>query len=195
MLNPNNGFAWISSRWVRLLNGEPELAIAHLEYAMRLSPFDIGHMSSWIALTHLLAGRYGRALSASEQGWPNRVEDLTVLAASSALAGRMDKARAAMAYIREPNPTRSVSTLKVLVPFRRPRRFRPLGRRPPNGWTAGVIRSTYRISRSLWHNPAIVGRIVDGQTVCRVSTAQQAPTWSARVDRLKVALPIQMGSN
>jgi len=32
----------------------------------------------------------------------------------------MDKARAAMAYIGERNPTLSVSTLKVLVPFRRP---------------------------------------------------------------------------
>jgi len=61
--------------------------------------------------------------SASEQGWPNRVEDLTVLAASSALAGRMDKARAAMAYIGERNPTLSVSTLKVLVPFRQPEDF------------------------------------------------------------------------
>jgi hypothetical protein len=59
--------------------------------------------------------------SASEQGWPNRVEDLTALAASSALAGRMDKARAAMAYIGERNPTLSVSTLKVLV--RRPEDF------------------------------------------------------------------------
>jgi len=35
----------------------------------------------------------------------------------------MDKARAAMAYIRERNPTLSVSTLKVLVPLRRPEDF------------------------------------------------------------------------
>jgi len=92
---------------------------------MRLSPFDpfISCMWRGIAIAHLLAGRYDRALSASEHGLPNRVEDLTVLTAASALAGRMDKARDAMARIRERVPMLSVSTLKVFVPFRRPENF------------------------------------------------------------------------
>jgi hypothetical protein len=76
-----------------------------------------------IALAHLLSHRYDQALAASERGLPARINDLTVLAASSALAGRMDKARDAMARIRERVPTLTISTLKVLVPFRRPEDF------------------------------------------------------------------------
>jgi TolB-like protein len=61
--------------------------------AMRLSPFDPFVTGMWrgIALAHLLASRYDQSLSASEHGLQNNVPDLTVLAASNALAGRMDK--------------------------------------------------------------------------------------------------------
>jgi hypothetical protein len=50
-------------------NSEPELAIVHLEYAMRLSPIDplIGTMWRTIAFAQLLAGRYDQSLSASER--------------------------------------------------------------------------------------------------------------------------------
>jgi hypothetical protein len=40
MLNLNLGDARSTSGFARLFNGESELAIAHLENAMRLSPFD-----------------------------------------------------------------------------------------------------------------------------------------------------------
>jgi tetratricopeptide (TPR) repeat protein len=65
MLNPNLRHAWIASGAVRLHNGEPELAIAHFEYAMRLSPFDPFITGMWrgIALAHLLASRYDQSLS------------------------------------------------------------------------------------------------------------------------------------
>ena len=39
-LNPNLAAAWYCSGWVRVYLGEPELAIKHSAYAMRLSPFD-----------------------------------------------------------------------------------------------------------------------------------------------------------
>jgi len=89
---------------------------------MRLSPFDpfIGYMWQMIAIAHLLTGRFDQALSASEQGSPNTVLDLNILAACSALAGRMDKARTAMARIRERDPALSVSTFRVVTLFRRP---------------------------------------------------------------------------
>jgi TolB-like protein/class 3 adenylate cyclase len=125
VLNPNFANAWIVSGFVRLYNGEFELAIAHLEHAMRLSPLDllIGLMWHGIAFAHLLAGRYDESLWASERGLPNHVDDLTVLAASSALAGRMDKARATMARIREHAPNLCISTVKVLSPLRRSEDF------------------------------------------------------------------------
>src|SRR5262249_2333791 len=39
-LNPNLAAAWYCSSWTRVYLGEPELAIKHAAYAMRLSPFD-----------------------------------------------------------------------------------------------------------------------------------------------------------
>ena len=125
MLNPNLRDAWIASGAVRLHNGEPELAIAHFEHAMRLSPFDPFIRAMWmeIAFAHLLAGRYDQSLSASKHGLQNTVPDLTVLAASNALAGRMDKARDSMARIRKHAPTLRISTLKIQIPLRRPEDF------------------------------------------------------------------------
>jgi tetratricopeptide (TPR) repeat protein len=123
MLNPNLGLAWIASGSVSLYTAEPDLAIAHFEHAMRLNPTDlfIGDIWQGIALAHLLAGRYDQSLSASERGLPSHVGHLNVLAACSALAGRMDKARDAVARIRERDPTHSVST--IYYPFRRPEDF------------------------------------------------------------------------
>jgi TolB-like protein len=60
VLNPNLGQAWFAGGSIRVHNGEPDSAIAHFEYAMRLSPFDPFITGMWrgIALAHLLAGRY-----------------------------------------------------------------------------------------------------------------------------------------
>jgi hypothetical protein len=76
-----------------------------------------------IAFVHLLAGRYDESLSVAERGSPNDVSNLTLIAASSAFAGRMDKARAAMTRIRESDPNLCISTLKVRLPLRRPEDF------------------------------------------------------------------------
>jgi len=78
---------------------------------MRLGPLDPFTNEMWhlSAFAHLLAGRYDQALSASERAMPNRVESLSVLAASSALVGRMDKARDAMVRTRERDPTTSIN--------------------------------------------------------------------------------------
>jgi TolB-like protein/class 3 adenylate cyclase len=122
VLNPNLGYAWFVSSYVRLCNGDLDLAIGHFECAVRFNPFDpsIGTLWQGIAFAHFLAGRYDQSLSASERGLPSSVSDLTMLAASSALAGRLDKARATMARIRERDPNLCISTLKALVPLRRP---------------------------------------------------------------------------
>jgi hypothetical protein len=130
VLNPNLAQAWFAGGSIRVHNGEPDSAIAHFEYAMRLSPFDPFITGMWrgIALAHLLAGRYDQSLSASEHGLPNHVADLTVLAASSALAGRMDKARAAMARIRKRNQ-RCVFRRSRLLPLFADSRISPVEQR------------------------------------------------------------------
>jgi hypothetical protein len=39
-LNPNLPVAWMASGWLRSYVGEPEVALKHLTYGMRLSPLD-----------------------------------------------------------------------------------------------------------------------------------------------------------
>src|SRR5215204_6267043 len=58
VLNPNLASAWYFSGWVRVWAGEPELAIAHLGHAMRLSPLDqiLSLMHTALAFAHFLCG-------------------------------------------------------------------------------------------------------------------------------------------
>ena len=109
MLNPNLVTAWFLGGWVRLINGEPDVAIEHFAHAERLSPFDpfIWGVHAGFANAHFAAGRYDQALSAAEhclRDMPNYPPALRIVAASSALTGATDRARKAIARIRERNP-------------------------------------------------------------------------------------------
>ena len=109
LLNPNLVTAWFLGGWVRLINGEPDVAIEHFAHAERLSPFDpfIWGVQAGFANAHFSAGRYDQALSAAElclRDMPNYLPALRIVAASSALTGAMDRARKAIARIRERNP-------------------------------------------------------------------------------------------
>jgi TolB-like protein/Tfp pilus assembly protein PilF len=68
VLNPNLAWAWVFSAWVKVLLGEPEVAIERFAHAMRLSPQDpqIFNMHSGTSAAHLFAGRYAEALSWAE---------------------------------------------------------------------------------------------------------------------------------
>jgi TolB-like protein len=125
VLNPNLVTAWFLSGWVRVLNGEPDVAIEHFSRAERLSPFDpfIWGVHVGTAYAHFFAGRHDQALSAVEQGlrdMPDYRPALTIVAASSALTGATDRAQRAIARIRELDPTRCISELKKRMPFRQP---------------------------------------------------------------------------
>src|SRR5215467_4912414 len=131
LLNPNLAEAWHFSGWVRIYLGQPEIAIEHLAHAMRLSPVDpltfVALMA--IAFAHFFAGRYNdaslwaeKALAAS----PPRLREkavyhpaLLIAAASNALAGRLEKARNAIAQSRQISPTAHISNLKNQIPLRR----------------------------------------------------------------------------
>ena len=125
VLNPNLAVAWTTSGWVRNLRGEPEVAISHLARAMRLSPLDpiAFHMQASTALAHLLAGRYDEASSWAERALRERPDDcraMRILAASSALAGRLEEAHAAIARLRRREPACRISDLEDrLSPFRK----------------------------------------------------------------------------
>jgi hypothetical protein len=108
-----------------LYQGNPEAAIEHQSRAMRLSPFDPrrGHREACIAYAHLIAGRYGEAASwaqAAIRNQPHFLAGHRVAAATNALAGRMDEARAAISALREADPTFRLSNIWTRIPLRRP---------------------------------------------------------------------------
>ena len=122
-LNPNLALAWMVSGWVNVWSGRPNVAIDHFVRAMRLSPRDpqLPLMRFGIASAHYLARRYDDAASwvdkatQERQGYPS----VQVAAASAALAGRPDEAKALMARLLQLDPSRRVSNLQdVLGPYR-----------------------------------------------------------------------------
>jgi Flp pilus assembly protein TadD len=75
------------------------------------------------AAAHFFAGRYGEALSWSEEALrenPTYMSAWRFLAASCAMIGRHEQARSAMARLRKLDPALRISNLKHLITFRRP---------------------------------------------------------------------------
>ena len=98
LLNPNLAAAWFLGGFVKIMQGEPDNAIERIGYAMRLSPLDseMYRMQGGTALAHLFAGRYDEAARWAEKALrdlPSFLIIVCVMAASHALAGRMDEAR------------------------------------------------------------------------------------------------------
>jgi TolB-like protein len=125
VLNPNLAMALLLSGWVQFIVGEPEIALDRGVRAMRLSPRDPFAFLTYtlIGFSHFLVGRNDDASSWAEKGLrekPNWAAAARVVAASHALAGRLDLARKAMTRMREIDPVFRVSHLKDLIPFRRP---------------------------------------------------------------------------
>jgi TolB-like protein/tetratricopeptide (TPR) repeat protein len=128
VLNPNLEWAWAFSGWVRVWLGEPEIAIEHACQAMRLSPQDphVFMMQTAIAAAHFVAARYVEALSwaeAAARERPNFPLPTCLIAASSALAGRVPVAEKAVVRLRQIDPTLRISSFEELLPFRQPEAF------------------------------------------------------------------------
>jgi TolB-like protein len=125
LLNPNLAVAWTYGGWVWIWRGEPEVALNHFAQATRLSPLDPNAFSTQAgaASAHLFAGRYDEACSWAQRSLreqPGHIPPLRVLAASSALAGRLEEAHAAIARLRLLEPAFRISDLSDRTPLRRP---------------------------------------------------------------------------
>jgi TolB-like protein/class 3 adenylate cyclase/tetratricopeptide (TPR) repeat protein len=126
ILNPNLALAWGASGWVRVWRGEPDAAIEHLARAIRLSPLDPIMPGFQIATAHahFFAGRYDEASSWAARALRENPSfsyagGVRMVAASNALAGRLEDAQKAMARMRRIDPTRRISNLReVLGPYR-----------------------------------------------------------------------------
>jgi TolB-like protein len=124
-LNANLANGWGVSGWMKICLGEPDVAIEHEARAMRLSPLD-PRLFAWqfhTAYAYLFTGRYDEAASWAARSLryqPNHLAPMRILAASDALAGRLDEAQRAMTRLRLLDPALRISNLEdVLPPFRR----------------------------------------------------------------------------
>lgn len=125
VLNPNLSVAWYLSGFVRIFLGEPKLALEHLARAMRQSPLDPLTFAMQIGSAHacLFAGHYDEACQWAQLALREQPDFMTtnrIAAASSALAGRVEQARQAMARLRQLDPALRVSNLRDQIPLRRP---------------------------------------------------------------------------
>jgi TolB-like protein len=119
-LNPSSARGWHTSGAVRVYAGEPDVAIRHLEVALRLSPRDrVGPTVFNIGAAHCLARRFDDAvpkLLQAIQEDPSFPQSYRVLAACYAHTGRLDEARAIV------NKLRAITTdlMPSLILLRRP---------------------------------------------------------------------------
>lgn len=126
-LNPNLSSAWISSGWISVWEGNPDLAMKHLKRAERLDP---GAISITIPILSPMAhacfflGRHEEALTLAERlvgHNPGAHPALRIGAASAAFAGRSDTANRLAARLQVIDPAFRVSRLReYLGPYRQP---------------------------------------------------------------------------
>jgi TolB-like protein len=117
-LNPNSALAWRISGSLQTSFGKPELAIAHLERAARLSPLDAegAWCSFFIAIAHFMAGRYEEASSWTDKtlhDLPDYPPALRMKAATSALLGRAEEGRAWVERLLAVTPDATISSMRL----------------------------------------------------------------------------------
>jgi adenylate cyclase len=103
-LNPNSARGWHVSGVLRMEAGEPDIAIAHVETSLRLSPrARVGTALAIIGEAHFLAGRFDEAapsLLLAIQEDPSLTVPYRYLAACYAHMGRLAEAREIVARLR-----------------------------------------------------------------------------------------------
>jgi adenylate cyclase len=103
-LNPSFAHGWHASGGVRLIAGQPDVAVEHVETSMRLSPrARVGWGLAVIGIAHFAARRFEAAipkLLLATQEDPNFATSYRYLAASYAHLGRLSAARDAIAQLR-----------------------------------------------------------------------------------------------
>jgi TolB-like protein len=103
-LNPSFARGWVMSAQARIWAGQPDLAIEHVERAMRLSPRDLPGVHSFlVGLAHFLSQRFEDAvprLIVAAQHHANNPQVHRVLASCYAHMDRFEEARAIIERLR-----------------------------------------------------------------------------------------------
>ena len=108
-LNPSHARGWYISGTLRLFAGEPEIAIEHLETALRLSPrARLGTVNLHIGMAHLVSRRFDEALPKLlldiQDVEPSNPGPYRYLAACYAHMGRLEDARQMIERLRAITP-------------------------------------------------------------------------------------------
>jgi TolB-like protein len=107
-LNPNFARGWHISGALRMWAGQPDVAIEHLEAALRLSPrARVGHSLNVLGLAHVLRRRFDQAvpkLLLAIQENPSQPQPYRWLAACYAYMDRLDDAREILGRLRAITP-------------------------------------------------------------------------------------------
>jgi adenylate cyclase len=131
-LNPSFGLGWYWSGLLRIIAGQPDLALEHFENFLRLSPRErhSAHLTG-IGMALFMKRRFEDAaakLLGSLERAPNFVVSLRLLAACYAHMGRLDEAREIVTRLRTITPI-VIPDVRYLREPRAPRAF-PVGRAP-----------------------------------------------------------------
>lgn len=115
-LNPNSARAWWASGIVCAHLGRRETAIEHLERSRRLNPLDMAGHAHWtgVSVAHLFVGAFEESMAAAGEAlrvWPKSTQGLRLRAATCALTGRMDEARACVQQLLALYPDATVATV------------------------------------------------------------------------------------
>jgi TolB-like protein len=125
VLDPNLVSAWFLGGFLRALSGDYNRAIEQFSWAMRLSPLDreMYRMQAGMALANLFAGRFDEASSWAGKAFrdsPSFLAVVGIIAASHALAGRLQEAQRALHTLRQLDPTLRVSSVRDWLDIRNP---------------------------------------------------------------------------
>jgi TolB-like protein/class 3 adenylate cyclase len=119
-LNPSYARGWILSGLLRVWAGQPDLAIEHVETALRLSPRErMGQPLAAVGTAYFFKHQFEEAASKllqSIQDHPGAPASYRTLAACYAHMGRLDEARAIVAKLRAITPL----VVPSILPWRDP---------------------------------------------------------------------------
>ena len=123
-LDPNLALARFWAGWAHLWLGNVDAAVKEFQFNLRLNPLDprIYSAHTGLAFANFFAGRDEEATKWAMSAIGHRpifVEAWFILAASQAMAGRLDAAKEACARLMELNPALRVSAVRDRGPFRR----------------------------------------------------------------------------
>jgi TolB-like protein len=117
-LDPNDADSWVMRAEVATYRGEPQLAIEHIEKALRLNPHPLGWYYWVLGMAHYAAHDYGSAVDVLREESTYRTGSRRVLAASLAQLGRIEDARHEAELFLASNPLFTISRWIATQPIR-----------------------------------------------------------------------------